>query len=96
MQVKLDPNSPARGENFLPSSEDSMLPLSNLTAVPLLGGGHSERQMIGQLYASQLASLVVSKNPEESRTVLVGLGLSKIEANQTQYLDLLELVTRCL
>ena len=96
MQVKLDASNPARGENYLPSSDDDMLPMANLTATTLLGGGHSEREMVGQLYASQLASLIASKNPEENRTVLFGMGLTKAEASRTQYFDLLDLVTRCL
>ena len=96
MQVKMDASNPARGENYLPAGEDDLLPMSSLTATTLLGGGHAEREMAGQLYASQIASLIVAKNPDEGRTLLVGLGLNRPETSRTQYFDLLELVTRCL
>ena len=96
MQVQMDSTSPARGENFLPSGEDSLLPLPTLTAVTLLGGANPERQTTAQLYASHIASLITSKSPEEGRTVLVGFGLTKPELNRTQFYDMLELVTRCI
>ena len=96
MQVPMDTTSPARGENYLPSADGDLVPMSSLTAFTLLGGANAERELTGQLYASQLASLIASKSPEESRTVLVGLGLTKAEVDRKQFFDMLELVTRCL
>ena len=52
--------------------------------------------MTGKLYASQLATMITSRNPDESRSLLVGLGLTKAEASQEQFLDLMELVVKCL
>ena len=95
-QVPMNMANPARAENHLPTSDDAFLPLPGLTASTLLGGASSDREMAGQLYASQLASLIASRSPEESRTVLVGLGLNKAEVNRTQFFDLLELATRCI
>lgn len=41
----------------------------------LLGSANDARGEIGQLYAVQIASLVVRQNAEERRTLLVGVGL---------------------
>lgn len=51
---------------------------------------------MGQLYATQIASAITLKNPEESRVVVVGLGLSKVEASRGAFFDLVELVLQCL
>ena len=88
--------NPSHGENFLPSALDDMLPLSRLTARTLLGGATPEREATGQLYAVQLASAIATKNPDEMRTVLVGLGLTKPEPSREQFFDLMELVMPCL
>ena len=96
MQVTLDPSNPSRGENFLPSDSDDMLPSVNLNARTLLGAGASDRETTGKLYASQLATMVTTKNPDESRSIIVALGLTKAEASQEQFLDLMELVMKCL
>ena len=75
---------------------DDLLPSASLTARTLLGGGTPEREAAGKLYASQLATMITNKNPEESRSLLVGFGLTKTEASQEQFLDLMELVMPCL
>lgn len=41
----------------------------------LLGSANDARGEIAQLYAMQIASLVVRQSPEERRTLLVGIGL---------------------
>lgn len=96
MQVPLEGGNPSRGENFLPTASDDMLPLSQLTARTLLGGATPERETIGQLYSVQLASAIATKNPNETRTVLVGLGLTRPEPSREQFFDLMELVMQCL
>jgi proteasome assembly chaperone 3 len=60
---------------MLPSFSETLLPAAHLTPTTLLGGGGQEREQIGQLIASQIANLVLTRNPEERRTVVVGLGL---------------------
>lgn len=62
----------------------------------MLGGSTSEREVMGQLYATQIADAITLKNPEEARTLVVGLGLGKDEATREQFFDLLELVATCL
>jgi proteasome assembly chaperone 3 len=49
---------------------------------------------LGHLYASQIASVIATRNPEESRTVVVGLGLQKVEMEREAFFDLLELLQK--
>jgi proteasome assembly chaperone 3 len=69
-----------------------MLPLGHLTPKTLLGAGGEQRETIGQLCASQIASAIATRNPEETRTVLVGLGLQKVDMEREAFFDFLELV----
>lgn len=81
----------------MPSSvDDDILPLAGLTPTTLLGGSTPERETMGQLYAAQMASIIAAKNPEESRSVLVGFGLSKPQPTREQFFDLMDLVSKCL
>lgn len=73
-----------------------MLPLTHLSPKTLLGGGGEQREMYGHLIASQVATLIATKNPEESRTVVVGLGLERVDVERVAYFDLLELVQKVL
>lgn len=98
MQVPLDTTNPGIADSYLSagSDEDGLLPLTHLTPHTLLGGSNSERETIGQLYATQIASAIVTKNPDEKRIVVVGFGLSKVTASRETFFDLLDLVTQCL
>ncbi len=88
---------PFGGENSLPTSQnDEMLPMPHLTATILLGAATPERQTVAQLYATQIASAFATKNPDEHRTVLIGLGLEKSQASREQFFDLFDLVSKCL
>ncbi|TGO74932.1 hypothetical protein BELL_0246g00010 [Botrytis elliptica] len=74
-----------------------ILPLEHLTPRTLLGAGGEKRERIGHLYASQIGSMILGRDPEERRTVLVGLGLElgekeAREGEREGYFDLLELV----
>lgn len=71
-----------------------MLPLGHLTPKTLLGAGGEQRETLGHLYASQIASVIATRNPEESRTVVVGLGLQKVEIQREAFFDLLELLQK--
>ena len=51
---------------------------------------------MGQLYATQIASAIIARNPEEKRTVILGLGLSKLEAKREVFYDIVDLVMKCL
>jgi len=62
----------------------------------LLGAGGPEREVLGQLLATQIAGLVVSRDRAEGRKLLVGLGFEKVERDREFVLGILELVTRVL
>ncbi|KAM0796779.1 hypothetical protein BDR22DRAFT_503701 [Usnea florida] len=98
IHVPLDSPNPNFADQYMPSGDDtdSLLPLAHLSPKTLLGGSTSERETIGQLYATQIASAIVTRNPEEKRTVLVGLGLSKFEARREVFYDTVDLVMKCL
>lgn len=73
-----------------------MLPLTHLTPTTLLGGTVPEREASGQLIAVQLASIITTRNKDEDRMVMIGLGLKAAELDQQSFLELMELVGRCL
>ncbi|MCJ1455372.1 hypothetical protein MMC28_005727 [Mycoblastus sanguinarius] len=98
IHVPLDSPNPNFAEQHLPSGsdEDGLLPMAHLTPKTLLGGSTSERETVGQLYATQIASIIITKKPEEKRTILIGLGLSKFEANREAFYDTIDVVMKCL
>lgn len=49
---------------------------------------------MGHLYASQIASVIATRNPEETRTVVVGLGLQRVDMDREAFFDLLELIQK--
>ena len=71
-----------------------MLPFGHLTPKTLLGAGGDQRETVGHLYASQIASTILTKHPEETRTVLVGFGLEKVDLEREAFFDLLELIQK--
>lgn len=75
---------------------DSLLPVTRFQPRTLLGAGGTERETVGQLYASQIASLITTKNPEESRSLMLGLGLAKVDLSRDTFLEVLDLVTKVL
>lgn len=98
MQVSLGSATSGMADHFLPPNQDEhgLLPMSHLTAITLLGASTPERETVSQLYATQIASAIALKNPEESRPVLLGLGLEKVDISRERFFDLMELVTQCL
>ena len=51
---------------------------------------------MAQLYATQIASLIFTKNGDETRTVLFGFGFDSATPRQEGFFDLMELVTKCI
>jgi len=94
VQVPLSTASPTIFETSLPPSGDDMLPLGHLTPKTLIGGGGEQRETLGHLYASQIASIIATRNPEETRTVVVGLGLLKVDMEREAFFDMLELLQK--
>lgn len=78
----------------MPSEGSDMLPLSHLTPTTLLGAGGGQREIAGQLYASQIASAISSRNPDETRTVLLGFGFQKIDLEREAFFDVMELLQK--
>lgn len=73
-----------------------MLPGTHFTPKPLLGASSSEREMIGHLYGSQIASAIVTKNPDEKRALVLGLGLANSKADRDEFFEVVDLVLKCI
>ena len=69
-----------------------MLPSIRFSPRILLGAGGTNREAMGQLYASQIANAVVTKSPEEGRSLMLGLGLAKVEMDRDVFLQIIDLV----
>ncbi len=55
--------------------------------------------MLGHLYASQIANAITTKNPEEHRTLVLGLGLGKhaaVPMDREIFLKVFDLVLQCI
>ncbi|KAI9813768.1 MAG: hypothetical protein M1827_003558 [Pycnora praestabilis] len=97
IHVPLDSSNPNYADQHLPDTdEDNLLPMPHLTPTTILGGTVPERETMGQLYATQIASAIATKNPEENRMVVVGLGLGKVDTDREAFFDILELVLQCI
>ncbi|KAM7208766.1 hypothetical protein V8F20_000929 [Naviculisporaceae sp. PSN 640] len=96
VQVPLSAPSSASVDMGLPGAGLSSLPSTHLTATTLLGGGSEEREALGQLYAGQIASFITLGNPDEKRTLLLGLGFEKVEVGRESFFDIIELVQQVL
>jgi len=75
---------------------------SHLDPKFLLGSANDARGEIAQLYAVQMASLIVRQSPRENRGLLVGVGLtgkfaSDYESDEARVLvkEVLEMVENC-
>ncbi|KZZ87534.1 hypothetical protein AAP_05617 [Ascosphaera apis ARSEF 7405] len=84
----------------LPTSENALLPLPELTATTILGPRGSERETVGQLLAIQIASAIAMKSPDEKRSLLVGLGLELggkgREVGAEEVAEVVDVALRCL
>ena len=98
LHVPLENKNPGtEGFHVIPdASEDSLLPISNLTATSVLGGRTPEHETVGQLYARQIASAIVTKAPDEKRLLVVGLGLDTAELDRDVFFSIIDLVLQCL
>ncbi|KAK1760892.1 hypothetical protein QBC47DRAFT_368500 [Echria macrotheca] len=96
LQVPLSAPSPASVDMALPGAGLSGMPSTHLTPKTLLGGGSEQRETLGQLYASQIASFLTLRDPEEKRTLLLGLGMEKSDSDREGFFDTIELVQQVL
>lgn len=97
LHVPLENRNPGTdGAHTLPDSDDSLLPISSLTATSLLGGHVPGYGTVGQLYARQIASAIVTKTPNEKRLLVVGLGLETADAHRDIFFSIIDLVLQCI
>jgi proteasome assembly chaperone 3 len=93
--VSLLSDNPTDGDPYFHtarSSEDALLPSARFAPRTLLGAGGSEREMMGHLFASQIAHAITTKAPAETRPLLLGLGLAKVESERDGFLQIIDLV----
>ncbi|KAH7165930.1 hypothetical protein EDB81DRAFT_942898 [Dactylonectria macrodidyma] len=96
IQVPLAGSSAGIVEMTLPSMNKGLLPSTHLSPKTLLGGGGDDRETLGQLYASQLASHLSLRSPDDRRTLVLGMGLVKIDTDREAFFDLMELTQKVL
>ncbi|KOS19522.1 hypothetical protein ESCO_000649 [Escovopsis weberi] len=96
IQVPLTGSSAGMVEMDLPSTSQGLLPSAHLSARTLLGAGGDERETMGQLYASQIASHLSLRSPGDRRVLVVGLGLVKADTEREGFFDLIELAMKVL
>ncbi|KAK3196044.1 hypothetical protein K4F52_000912 [Lecanicillium sp. MT-2017a] len=75
---------------------NGLLPSTHLTPFTLLGGGGGERETLGQLYAAQIASFLAMRDPDDRRTLVLGLGLLTVDTRRETFFDLFELAQKIL
>ncbi|EXJ62505.1 hypothetical protein A1O7_02943 [Cladophialophora yegresii CBS 114405] len=93
--VPLFSDNPTQSDPYFQTNQygdDGLLPSSRFSPRTLLGAGGTDREAMGQLYASQIAHAIVTKSPEESRALMLGLGLAKVEMDRDVFLQIIDLV----
>jgi proteasome assembly chaperone 3 len=73
-------------------SENSLLPLTHLTATTVLGGTRRNDEVLGQTLATTIASAILTKQPSEERLLIVGLGLENGEESMASRAGFEELI----
>ena len=73
-----------------------LLPLPSLTATTVLGANGTERDTLGQLFATQIASAITAKSPEEERLLVLGTGFKSKHIERESFLKILEGVLKVL
>lgn len=97
--VPLHSDNPTHTDPYfqtLRSDDDALLPSARFQPRTLLGAGGSDRETLGQLYASQIATAIATKTPDESRSLMLGLGLAKADIDRDVFLQIIDLVLRVL
>jgi proteasome assembly chaperone 3 len=70
--------------------------MSHFTATTILGGTLSSLDTLGHLLATQLASAIITKDAEEKRMLVLGLGLDLDTATKLGEEGFADLVGGCL
>lgn len=69
-----------------------LLPMHQLTATTILGGTVAELDVLGQTLATQIASVIKTRNERETRMVVIGTGLDKTMIGRDEFTELIGLV----
>lgn len=98
IHVALDPSSSGllSESHIQPDDDNALLPRPSLTPTSILGGTTPEREIIGQLLATQIASAILTKNSAEDRMLVLGLGLPRVGKDRETFFDIIDLVLKCL
>jgi hypothetical protein len=67
--------------------------MPNLDSSILMGGAVEEIQTSARALASQVALLLLKRNPKESRSVVLGIGLKNKVTSKEDFEQLLGLIT---
>ena len=92
-------DNPTQGDPYFQTirlEEDSLLPAARFVPRTLLGAGTPDREMMGHLLASQIAHAISTKDPTESRSLMLGLGLAKAESDRDAFLQIIDLILNVL
>lgn len=95
VHVPLESTDPTLTDRRVQYGEDDgsdLLPLPHLTATTILGGADPERDTLGQLFATQIASSIAGRMPEEKRLLVVGMGFRSKETDGETFVQILDLV----
>jgi proteasome assembly chaperone 3 len=100
VHVPLSGGRPLDNGFLNPSSETdvdaSLLPFAHLTATTVFGGTRGEFEVLGQTLATTVATALLMRNPDEQRTVVVGLGLERADQGKQAFDELVGLCLECL
>lgn len=98
VHVSLENSDPNLLERRILQADDGseLLPMPHLTARTILGVRGTDIDILGQLYASQIATAIATKNPEENRVLVLGLGMMDMKAEPDSFLRVLDLVLGCI
>jgi proteasome assembly chaperone 3 len=78
------------------NTENSLLPMSHLTATTVLGGTRRDDEVIGQTLATTVASAILTKRPHEERLLVMGVGLQSGMAGRARFDEIIGLVLEVL
>lgn len=73
-----------------------LLPMHHLTATTILGGTIADLDVLGQTLATQIASIIKTRDERDTRMVVLGMGLAKSMNGREQFSDLVGLVMEVL
>jgi len=66
--------------------------MHHLTGTTILGGTIPELDVLGQTLATQIASAIKTRDPGETRMVVLGMGLEKTMKGREEFSELVGLV----